>query len=173
MERHNWLLVTSLAGNGALLLLLILLLATRPIDAVIEGRVLIDPDFVGRAQGPLYFARAAPGSELSRIWPDNIYLIERGSTRAVFQFENGGGKPCTEITIHDRFGRQWVSVDLDDNAMIYEHYADDSKTGPDFSLRETDGDGIPDTMVNWEQKRGFEVDQKLTWRPMPRRQTDP
>ena len=64
-------------------------------------------------------------------------------------------------------------MDLDDRTLIYECYADDSQAVPQVSLRDTDGDGIPDTMVNWELKKGFEVDQKLTWRPLPPRKPGP
>ena len=169
MERKNWLIVISLACNGILLWLLLVVWASGAID----GRVLIPPDIVARAQGPLYFGRAAEGSELAEALPDTIYLIDSGLTRAVIEFADESLTSCTQITIHDRLGRAWVSVDLNDGTMIHERYADDSQSEPQISVRDTDGDGIPDTMVNWELKKGFEVDQKLTWRPLPPRKSGP
>ena len=169
MERKHWLLVVSFAGNGILLWLLVVVWASGAID----GRVLISPDIVSRAQGPLYFGRAAEGSDLAEALPHTIYIVDSGLTRAVIEFADESLTSCTQITIHDRLGRAWVSMDLNDGTMIHERYGDDTQMEPTISVRDTDGDGIPDTMVNWELKKGFEVDQELTWRPASPRQSRP
>ena len=169
MERKNWLIVISLACNGILLWLLLVVWAS----GAIEGRVLISPNIVACAQGPLYFARAAEGSELREMMPHAIFVVQSGLVRSVMEFADESLTSCTEITIHDRLGRAWVSLDLKDGTMIHERYADDSQSEPQISVRDTDGDGIPNTMVNWELKKGFEVDQKLTWRPAVPRESRP
>lgn len=169
MERKNWLIVISLACNGILLWLLLVVWASGAID----GRVLIPPDIVARAQGPLYFGRAAEGSELLEMRPHTIYVVQSGLVRSVMEFADESLTSCTHITIRDRLGRAWVTMDLNDGTMIHERYADDSQSAPQISVRDTDGDGIPDTMVNWELKKGFEVDQELTWRPAAPRESRP
>ena len=173
MERRTWLMVISFAANGILLWLLILVWASRGTDAFMEGRALIDRDVVLRAQGPLYFGQAAEGSELAEAMPNVIYVVESGLTLAEIEFADASLTPCTQITIYDRLGRPCVSLDLDDGSMIHQSYGDDSQTTPQIGVRDTDGDGIPDTMVNWELKKGFEVDQELTWRPLPPREPRP
>ncbi len=119
-----------------------------------------------RPQGPLVFCEAVSGSELARLAPNTIYVASEGLIRARFEFDSQDLEALTEVSISDRHGRLWIDVDLVDGTMIYSRYTDDLRIEPNMGMMDRDGDGIPDTMMNWDTETRFEPVREFVWRPV-------
>lgn len=170
MEERHWLLAFSLCVNVLFVILMILAVTIdSPFDdeSAGQGRILVRPTIVHRPQGPLYFGQPAANSELAEIDEHVIYVAGEEAIWAKFTFTDESLERLTEITVYNKCGRPWVIFDLEDNTMIYERYTDGCK--PKISLKDEDRDGIPDSMIDWDSKIRYEVDQELTWRPASRR----
>ena len=125
-------------------------------------------DCIQRCRGPLRFCEHPPESDLSSALPNSIYVASTGTIRARFQFADEELISITDVMLCDGFGRPWIEVNIEDGSMIYSRYADDVAADPTVSLRDKDGDGIPDIMINWELTTSFERDQNLSWRRISR-----
>lgn len=149
----------SIFGNLLFIFLLILVYNIT----LLESKALVAPDCVRSDGSPLLLCKAPIESELVRISPNTIYVAFDGVHRAVFEFASEDMDALKEITITDNHGRPWISASLEDGRMIYNQYLDNEKTDPEMSLIDKDGDGFPDSMVNWEQGVRYEPDRSLTW----------
>ncbi|MCP4591168.1 MAG: hypothetical protein GY842_10510 [bacterium] len=127
-------------------------------------------EFIRCSEGPLWFCRTSEGSELDQALPNTVYVAFAGLIRARFEFVDEKMNALREVTVSDQFGRPWVDVNLTDQNLIYSRYTAEQQTDPEVSLRDKDGDGIPDMMVNWQSQESFERKEELEWHSIKRKQ---
>lgn len=132
-------------------------------------RVLIEPDCVEFQPEFLEFCRPRIGSELARIEPTTVYVSERGIERVRIEYEDENRQAIADIMAYDEFGRSWVNVDFQDGLISFDHYPDDARWDPDFSLIDRDLDGIPDQKVDWVLRKRFERVGEIIWRPFKKK----
>lgn len=121
------------------------------------------PDCVECRPESLKLCRPRVGSEMARIEPDAIYVVQDGVARVRIAYETADHGSISDISIYDESGRRWTIVDFKDNTLMFEHYSDDLVGNPDFSLIDRDLDGVPDEKVDWNSAKGFERVGELNW----------
>lgn len=130
-----------------------------------EEAALVGPDFVPCVNAPLDFVEARRESELARALPNVIYAAFDGNIRATFEFVDGTMKTLKEVGLSDKYGRPWMTVNLDNEKLVYTRYRDEEgAVAGDVTLVDEDGDGIPDVMVNWDSQTRFKREEELKWR---------
>lgn len=163
-----WLAILSGAINAVFILAVILVLLESPEDALDRSCCSeiqeVPPDgFVCLAPGPLVFCEPAPLSTLSVIIPNCVYVVSDGIIRARFEFTDETLSSLREVLLADEHGRPWLQGDLDDHSFIYSQYKNEADTDAEVSLRDTDGDGVPDVKVDWLLGRSFERLKDIEW----------
>jgi|GEM_PF-3773290 len=165
-RRTATLLALSICGNLALGIVLILRHyeqeSPKQTDRA-DDCARLGPEFIPWAYSALQWCEARPESRLAQLLPNTVYLAFDGTALARVEFVDEDMNVVREITMSDRHGRPWVDVNLQDETLIYSRYTGQWETDPQVSLRDEDGDGIPDVMVNWELKRSFKRSEELKW----------
>lgn len=162
------LIALSVCGN--LLSLFVVLLATYSMK---REQAKLAPGFVLHSSGPLRFCRAPTDSELARILPNTIYVSSGGVIRARFEFGDSELTVLTTTTVMDEYGRPWIDASVNDGTFMYNQFVDDEQEDPVFSLRDRNGNGIPDIKVNWNLGQSFEAEGDLAWRRIDRDRSEP
>lgn len=157
----------SILGN--LLFVLVLIVgyfeASNPEDSgKANSGALVAPECIKRSQEPLLFCAPAAESELNTLVPNAIYVAFDGPVRARFEFTDETLSFLEEVTLSDQYGRPWIDANLEDGSLIYSRYGHDDQLDPEVSLRDRDGDGIPDLMIDWKTGTRFRAEQELQWR---------
>lgn len=163
--------VFALSVFGNLLFVIVLLLgylASRYDDQVqhTEGddaQIVVSPDLVRRARGPLELCEALPGSERAVTYPNAIYTASLGLIRARFEFADEQMAVLREVTIADKLGRPWIDASLDDGKVIWHRYAYEHDLESEISLMDENGDGVPDVMINWKTRETYKPEHEVSW----------
>jgi len=163
--RKNAVLTLSLAGNVLFISVLTVgYYHGRQRGPTGEGSPLAAPSgFVPHTQGPLHFCM--PSSEATRppSLGHDIFIASEGVIRARFEFADAGMSRLREVTVSDAYGRPWVSANLEDGSMILEKYGSLEGTEPQMGLRDKDGDGMWDIMIDWEKGQSFKRASDILW----------
>lgn len=168
-RRKDKVLALSVFGNLLFVIVLLLgYLASRYDDQVHrpEGggaQIVVPPDLVHRARGPLEFCEAHPGSERAVRYPNAIYAASLGLIRARFEFADEQMGVLREVTIADKLGRPWIDASLDDGKVIWHRYAGEHDLESEISLMDENGDGIPDVMINWKTRETYRPEHEVPW----------
>ena len=163
-------LVFSLCGNVLFGLVLLLGYLESRYDETVgpsnpgNARIVVPPSLVHRPQGPLEFCEATPQSVAADLLPNTIYAASSEVVRASFEFEDDQLEVLREITICDEFGRPWIDANLVDGKVIWHRYAGERELESDISLRDEDGDGVPDVMINWTTRQTYRPARETEWR---------
>ena len=157
----------SILGNLLFVLVLIVAYfeASNPEDSgKANSGALVAPECIKRSQEPLLFCAPAAESELNTLVPNAIYVAFDGLVRARFEFTDETLSFLEEVTLSDQYGRPWIDANLEDGSFIYSRYGHDDQLDPEVSLRDRDGDGIPDLMIDWKTGTRFRPEQDMHWR---------
>lgn len=153
------LIALSVCGN--ILSLFVVVLASY---SVTRDQAKLTPGFILHSPGPLMFCRVPADSELERILPNSIYVSFGGLIRARFEFGDNELTVLTSTSVMDQSGRPWIEADIKDGNFIYNQFQDDEQVDPVFSLRDRNGDGIPDIKVDWNLGQSYEAEGAFAWR---------
>ena len=129
-----------------------------------NARIVVPPNLVLRPQGPLEFCEAIPQSVAADHFSNTIYAATSEVVRARFEFEDDQLEVLREITICNEFGRPWIDANLVDGTVNWHRYAGERELEYDISLRDEDGDGVPDVMINWTTRQTFRPTRETEWR---------
>lgn len=125
-------------------------------------------DLVPAEDVPISFFRAMAGSALDQETPNSVYLISEGRLCASFGYESPDLTGLATASLSDTRGRTWIMVDHRDKSVSVDLYLTDFES-PSESLLDRDGDGIPDTRIDWSTSIGYTRDSPIQWRELERK----
>lgn len=123
----------------------------------------LPPGFVCKEQGPLYFAEMSPEELAYSVLPRTIDVFLRGCIVASFEFAKGVDT-LSGAELYDANCRPRVDLDPATGATSYSVY--DGYTDPEYSVRDKDGDGIPDLKIDWTSNTSFRRTEPIEWHAM-------
>ncbi len=167
--RKDKALAISLIGNAlfAIVLTLSYYYGTHPELVVDSEHHRNSPSgMIPKNQGPLYFFQAAPYSELARAMPNRVYVAWQKTPYVSLTFADEDLMLLADVRVCDRFGRPWITAKLTAGATIYNLYRDAEANAPFASVRDEDGNGVPDLLVDWERHTSFVPEENFSWRPL-------
>ena len=123
----------------------------------------IPPGFEWARQGPLYFARVRADSPAAPILGQSVFIAQDGCFVAGFEFTNGTAR-IESAELYDSDCLAKLDLNVSSGATIFTSYAKDGRA--EYSLRDCDGDGVPDIRTEWDVPRSFKRAGELTWVPM-------
>lgn len=149
------------------------LAAEPPLQSIAEDECAkVGPQFTPWEQGSFIFCQARDDSRLAEILPNEVYIVRDGITWLTLRLSSDDKQSIREISVADKLGRPWMTVSYEDRSLIYNRYKDDVQKDPYMSLLEKTGDGVPDTMINWELKQGYQRDGDVTWHLLKKQDHD-
>ena len=113
-----------------------------------------------RGPGPLYFAEFSPGTIPDSVLPPTIYVVMDGCILAGFEFD-AQLRTVNASQLNDDMCRSRVDLTLATGAFIYTNYGKGFEA--EYSLRDEDGDGVPDRKVDWITNESFIRSHPLEW----------
>lgn len=158
------LVTLSILGN--LLFVIVIVLAysvgshSEPSDCSDSAHVLFPSDMRCRTPGPLYFAEFSPGIIPDSVLPPAIYVVLDGCILAGFEFDEDL-ETVKASQLYDDTCRSRVDLTLATGAFIYTNYGKGFEA--EYSLRDEDGDGVPDRKVDWTTNESFISSNALDW----------
>lgn len=168
--RSAWVSLSVLVNLLFLVTVAIAILDERSLSQRKEdGLQAVFGDCVGCSPESLTFCRPRAGSEMARVEPNALYVVEAGIPRVRLECENEEMPTISEISTYDELGRRWTIVNFKNHTLSFEHYSDESVGDPDFSLIDRDLDGVPDQKVDWSSSTGFERVGELRWQPLEKK----
>ena len=170
VRRRGWrfaLTTASVAGNALFLAVVIIAYAVLHGSSDEEGcpvsaKGALPAGFVCKEQGPLYFARVAPGQPASSVLRGTVFVYLHACVVASFEFTDGGDN-LTSAELYDAACRPCIELDPTTGATSYSVY-DGWYTDPEYSVRDTDADGIPDVKIDWTNNTSFRRAEPIEWR---------
>ena len=127
-----------------------------------DGNAAIPEGFSLRRQGPLYFAEPVFDELSSITLRSSICVVLHGCIVATFEFEDGLST-LTNVQVWDAQCRPRIDFDVRTGATIYSLFETHKDMDPEYSIRDEDGDGIPDRKINWATSESFKRSGPMSW----------
>ena len=137
----------------------------------IEGD-LVD-DFV-RVGGNMGFVRWSETSEVDEMEPNTLFAVVNGKLVGRFEFGSRSYRTLVSAGISDNAERVWINVNHSDGTYHVNCYPSGDiyvQKDPDVTYVDTDGDGLPDRMIDWVRKTSFDAASPMIWeslKPTPK-----
>lgn len=150
--------LVTLSVLGNLLFIFVLILAfvigrqSEAGDCPDTAQGTFPSDMRCRPPGPLYFAEFSPGIIPDSVLPPAIYVVTDGCILAGFDFDEER-ETVKASQLYDNTCRSRVDLTLATGALIYTNYGKGFEA--EYSLRDEDGDGVPDRKVDWTTNESF------------------
>lgn len=122
----------------------------------------IPPGFECAQRGPLYFVRVRPDSPTAPVLGQSLFVVQNGCFVAGFDLSDGRSRVET-ARLYGADCLLKLELDVSSGATSFTSYAEDGT--PESSLRDGDGDGVPDIRIEWNADRSFKRSGNLTWVP--------
>lgn len=156
----------SVLGNLAFLTLVIVALlsdsergSSKSLDHALVGA--IPPGFIVRDQGPLYFCELANGNDSANLISNRIYVASESCAWAEFEFMHPSDKHPRVVAINNSACQSVLAYNLLDGSINITRFGADGQV--EESLRDENGDGIPDRRINWRDNSSYVRTGSVTW----------
>jgi hypothetical protein len=120
----------------------------------------LPPGFVCKEQGSLSFAEMSSREAAASVFGRTVFVASGGCIVAAFEFDKSGGNVST-ANIYDAACRPRLEMDVATGATSYSVY--DGSAEPEYSVRDKNGDGIPDVKIEWTSNTSFRRSEPIEW----------
>lgn len=118
--------------------------------------------------GNLSLKRAQVNSGLGQLEPDSIYVMLDRTLRARLDVAEGAGSRIKAAAFTDGVGRWWVDADLVHgtyNVTVYPRSDPNLNADPVATFKDSDGDGVVDTKIDWATHTTYTLASPPIWIP--------
>lgn len=122
-------------------------------------------------QWDLEFAR-----EVADLLENDVHAYLDGLPVLNVRFTDEKRDRIESVDVYDRWGRQWIMVDLQNPFVginLYEQQYPSMTDEPRYSMRDDGADGIPDYWIHWEVPKSLCPTNTIEWGPCPKKESDP